>query len=112
MVRPAAILVLVFLLAACEEAIKSSPARALSADVVYTNGRIYTVNGDTAWAEAVAIRDGRFVIVGTAADAMAVVDESTSVVDLEGRFVMPGLIDPHTHMFEDYHNQNFAFGTG
>ena len=41
------------------------------ADTVYANGRIYTVDEDQPWAEAVAIRDGRFIIVGSAPGAMA-----------------------------------------
>ena len=35
------------------------------ADTIYTNGKIYTVNEDQAWAEAVAIKEGKFLLVGT-----------------------------------------------
>ena len=100
----------VLVVSACSRDDASPAASAEVADSVYTNGRIYTVEGDAEWAEAVAIKDGKFMVVGSADDAAAVIGDSTNVVDLEGRFVMPGLIDPHTHMFEDYHNQNFAFG--
>ena len=91
-----------------EGAPPSSPAAV--ADTVYTNGRIYTVDGATEWADAVAIKDGKFIVVGSNDDVATVTGDTTVVVDLDGRFAMPGLIDPHTHMFEDYHNQNFAFG--
>lgn len=67
------------------------------ADVVYTNGRIYTVNEAQPWAEAVAIKDGKFFVVGSHADAEAVTGNGTEVVDLGGAFAMPGLIDIHTH---------------
>ncbi|MEE9575914.1 MAG: hypothetical protein V3W35_00780, partial [Gemmatimonadota bacterium] len=67
------------------------------ADVVYTNGRIYTVNEAQPWAEAVAIKDGKFIVVGSQADAEAVTGDGTDVVDLGGAFAMPGLIDIHTH---------------
>jgi len=73
--------------------------RDADADVVYTNGRIYTVDESQAWADAVAIRDGQFVVVGSAAEAEAVTGETTTVVDLEGRFAMPGIFDLHTHPF-------------
>ena len=52
------------------------------ADVVYTNGKIYTVDEDQPWAEAVAIDDGKFLVVGSNADVKAVTDEDTEVVDL------------------------------
>ncbi len=67
------------------------------ADTVYTNGRIYTVNEAQPWAEAVAIKDGKFLVVGSNAEVDAATDNNTEVVDLEGRFAMPGLIDIHTH---------------
>lgn len=67
------------------------------ADTVYTNGSIYTVNEAQPWAEAVAIKDGRFLVVGSVADAEAVTDEGTDVIDLQGGFVMPGIGDTHIH---------------
>lgn len=69
------------------------------AELVYTNGRIYTANEGQPWASAVAIKDGRFVVVGSAADVEVVTGESTTVVDLGGRFVMPGVFDLHAHPF-------------
>lgn len=68
-----------------------------SADVIYTNGRIYTVNDAQPWVEAVAIKDGRFLVVGSNADVAAVTGDGTEVVDLDGAFVMPGIVDIHTH---------------
>ena len=69
-----------------------------SADVVYNNGRIYTVNEAQPWAEAVAIKDGTFLVVGSNADVESVTGEGTEVVDLGGRMAMPGLIDVHQHV--------------
>lgn len=68
-----------------------------AADVVYTNGRIYTVNEAQPWAEAVAIKDGTFLIVGSNADVEAAIGEGTEVVDLGGGFAMPGIGDTHVH---------------
>jgi len=68
-----------------------------SADTVYTNGKIYTVNESHPWVEAVAIKNGKFLVVGSAADVDAVTGEGTSVIDLQGGFAMPGIGDVHMH---------------
>lgn len=67
------------------------------ADTVYTNGKIYTVNEAQPWAQAVAIKDGKFLVVGSIADIEAVTGENTEVVDLGGAFAMPGIGDTHIH---------------
>ncbi len=69
------------------------------ADFAYTNGRIYTVNEAQPWAEAVAIKDGRFLVVGSEPDVEAVTGNGTEIVDLNGQFVLPGIFDLHTHPF-------------
>ena len=77
----------------------ATDAGGVVADTVYTNGKIYTVNNAQPWAEAVAIRDGKFLTVGTAAEIAAVTGEGTEVIDMEGRFAMPGIFDLHSHPF-------------
>jgi hypothetical protein len=67
------------------------------ADTVYTNGKIYTVDPAQAWAESVAIKDGKFLVVGSAAEVEAVTGKETEVVDLAGAFAMPGIGDTHIH---------------
>src|SRR5262245_3989322 len=67
------------------------------ADVVYRNGEIYTVDAARSWAQAVAIRDGRFVFVGADRDVAPFIGPSTKVVDLGGKFVLPGFVDSHVH---------------
>ena len=67
------------------------------ADTAYTNGKIYTVDEPQPWAEAVAIKDGKFVVVGSNADVEAVTGDGTEVFDLGGGFAMPGTGDPHIH---------------
>ena len=69
------------------------------ADTVYTNGKIYTVNEAQPWADAVAIKDGKFIVVGSNADVNTVTGDGTMVVDLGGKFAMPGMIDLHSHPF-------------
>lgn len=68
-----------------------------TADTAYINGKIYTVDATKPWAEAVAIKDGKFIAVGSNDDVAAVTTEDTKVVDLDGRFAMPGIGDPHIH---------------
>jgi hypothetical protein len=75
----------------------TAESRSEVADTIYTHGKIYTVNEAHPWAEAVAIKDGKFLVVGSNAEVQAVTGESTEIVDLEGRFVMPGIGDSHIH---------------
>ena len=101
------IIVAALVLAACspagneptsEPVVESAPAEpSVVADTVSRNGKIYTVNTEQPWAEAVAIKDGAFIAVGTHADVQAVSGDSTMVVDLDGRMAMPGLVDLHNH---------------
>ena len=90
------------LLVGCTQSADDTAAPAVAEpDTIYTNGRIYTVDESNAWAEAVAIKDGKFVAVGSTAEVAALGGDSTEIVDLDGQFVMPGLIDTHTHPFVD-----------
>jgi predicted amidohydrolase YtcJ len=68
------------------------------AERLLTNGRIYTLGRQAAWAEALLARDGRVVAVGEAAAARAAAGPDPEVLDLGGRLVLPGLIDPHNHL--------------
>jgi hypothetical protein len=72
------------------------------ADIVFTNGKIYTVNNKHSFAEAVAVKDGKFMEVGSAKDIETFVGQQTRVVDLGGAFAMPGFIDDHIHPAQPY----------
>jgi predicted amidohydrolase YtcJ len=85
----------------------SSVCTAQVADIVYTNAKIYTVNEAQPWAEAVAIKEGRFIKVGTVNDVKALIGDETEVVDLRGGFAMPGIVDMHAHPFS-----GIEMGTG
>ncbi|MEP7306730.1 MAG: amidohydrolase [Acidobacteriota bacterium] len=73
------------------------PAAAQSADVVLVNGKILTVDRQFSTREALAIRDGRVAAVGSSADVRTLAGPQTRVIDLQGRTVIPGLIDSHLH---------------
>ena len=83
------------LLAGCGPRPDSSPG--MAADLVLIGGRFHTVDDRQPWAEAVAIAGDRFVYVGDSPGARAFVGDSTRTVELDGRLVLPGLIDGHTH---------------
>jgi len=65
--------------------------------MVVVNGKIITVDRGDSLAEAVAIKGGRFVAVGSSKEIRALAGKGTEVLDLEGRTAMPGIIDSHTH---------------
>lgn len=69
------------------------------ADLVLTNGKIYTMDGSMGEAETAVIKDGRFLYIGRADDPAYkdFVCKNTRVVDLSGKTVIPGIIDSHIH---------------
>jgi hypothetical protein len=69
------------------------------ADLVLTNGIIHTVDPEAPLAQAMAVLDGEIRAVGTAEHVDAWRGPDTTVIDLEGRAVIPGLIDAHAHVF-------------
>lgn len=71
---------------------------ALAPELILVNGRIHTIDDRTPSATAVAIRDGRFVAVGSDDEIRALAGEATQIEDLQGAAVVPGLIDAHNHL--------------
>ncbi|MFL6604156.1 MAG: amidohydrolase [Steroidobacteraceae bacterium] len=67
------------------------------ADVVMTDGKIYTVDASHSIATALAVKGGRMAFVGSAADAKRWIGPATQVESLGGRLVLPGLVDAHMH---------------
>ena len=69
------------------------------ADLVLTNGRIYTGDAKLPWASAVVIRGETIVaVVATDADLKSFIGPKTRVIDLRGQFAMPGFNDAHVHL--------------
>jgi hypothetical protein len=68
------------------------------ADLIIRNGKILTLDEGQATASAVAVRDGKFVRVGTEKEVMAYKGPQTQVIDAGGRRVVPGLNDSHIHV--------------
>jgi len=88
--------------AAAMAAIAGSGGRALAAsetaDIIFHNGPIYPMSAPGAKAEAVAVASGKIIAVGSEADVMAFGRPATERVDLKGRTLLPGFIDPHNHV--------------
>jgi predicted amidohydrolase YtcJ len=69
-----------------------------NADLVLTNGTIYTVDNARPHASALAVRGGRVLFVGSDAEARVLAGPSTQVIDLHGATVVPGIVDAHAHL--------------
>ena len=67
-------------------------------DLIIYNANIYTVDNDFTVAESAAIKNGKFVAIGSDRDIMENY-RADRIIDMEGRFVYPGLIDPHCHFY-------------
>lgn len=74
---------------------------ALTADLLLINGRVHTMDAHDTVAQAVAVRDGKIVAVGTTAAVERLAGPAAQVIDLDGRTVLPGLTDCHVHLASD-----------
>jgi len=68
------------------------------ATTVFTGGTVLTVDDDFSEAEAIAIHGNRILAVGTNAEVRKAAGDGAKIIDLEGKTVLPGFIDPHTHV--------------
>ncbi len=68
------------------------------ADTIFYGGDIRTINDAQPTAEAVAVKDGKILFVGNKTDAWTFKNDQTKLVDLKGKTLLPGFIDPHTHL--------------
>ncbi|HGM7028673.1 amidohydrolase [Serratia liquefaciens] len=77
-----------------------------SASLIITNGKFHTVDREAPTAQAVAIRDGKFLAVGSENDVMQHAGPETQVIDLRGHTAVPGLNDSHLHLIRGGLNYN------
>src|SRR5688500_6015183 len=73
------------------------PDAALAPDLVLINGTVYTIDETLPRAEAFAVRQGKFVAVGTSDQVRKLIGPKTQVIDATGKTIVPGFIDAHTH---------------
>ena len=90
-IRALVMLLLSLVLSQCSPA----PPDVLAPDRVLHNGKIVTVDGDFSIAQAVAIKDGHFLAVGSNSEILSLAGAATEILDLEGKTVLPGLHDSH-----------------
>src|SRR5882672_4592654 len=80
-------------------AIFFSGSALLGSDTVLVHGHIYTGNPKAPWAQALAITGTRIDAVGTDQEILSRKSAKAEVIDLQGRTVVPGFSDDHTHMW-------------
>jgi predicted amidohydrolase YtcJ len=90
MIRPFLLLAVIVLFSFCNSKTK--------VDSLFVNGTIYTVDSAFSKTEAVAVKDGKIVATGTAAELQQQY-EAKETVDLQGKFMYPGFIDAHAHFY-------------
>jgi predicted amidohydrolase YtcJ len=78
------------------------------ATLILRNGRVFTVDEKNPWAEAIAVRDDRIILVGDNDDADQLCGDDTVVIDAKGRLVLPGFIDGHIHTSMAYQEAFWA----
>lgn len=76
------------------------PQVTASGNLALLNGKIYTVNAQQSWAEAVVVNNEEIVFVGSSNEAANHINKNTQVIDLKGKLVLPGIHDTHTHPLE------------
>ena len=83
--------------AGCNAANTTTPSTD-TADAIYFGGDIITMEGDSAnYTEAIAVKDGKIIFVGSKSDVEKLKGDSTVMNDLHGKTMLPGFIDPHSH---------------
>lgn len=89
--------------ASCSKA--PSPPKTLMPDVIYHGGKIVTVNERFDIVQALAVREGKIIAVGTDAEVRALAGPETRLVDFKGQTVLPGFNDTHVHFWQSGFNE-------
>ena len=84
-----------FIVVFCASALTAATAAAQEIETILVNGKILTVDPQSSIRSALAIREGRIAALGTDADIRRLAGPRTRTIDLQGRTVIPGLIDSH-----------------
>jgi hypothetical protein len=89
------LVVLIGLLAFCQ-----SGPRKTKADLVLMGGTVWTGEEGLPWAEAVAVKEGEIIGVGSNGEISKLIGRKTQVIDLKKKLLLPGFIDSHTHFLD------------
>jgi predicted amidohydrolase YtcJ len=102
------VLLLVLLILSTGQAFaQNGRGKVIFADAVYHNGKVVTVDGRFSVAEAIAIYRDKVLAVGSNSEILDLAGPNTRRVDLQGKMILPGFIDTHSHLF-DYAPANWA----
>jgi predicted amidohydrolase YtcJ len=100
-------------IAGCASEQPRTVARALApgefADTILTNGKVVTVDERFSIAQALAVKSGRVLAVGSSTDIAKLAGSGTQTIDLKGRTVIPGLIDNHAHWIRAAEHDELRF---
>ena len=91
--------ILVLIAAAALLCIITASGQVETADLVFKNGQIYTVNEGQPLAEAIAVKGSRIIFVGSNSNVRQYEGKATRIVDLKGKTVVPGMTDSHYHLY-------------
>lgn len=69
-----------------------------TADIVFKNGAVYTVDAAKTWAQSLAIKKQKIIYVGTNSGVQRFISNNTKIINLQGKMVLPGFIDSHVHL--------------
>jgi predicted amidohydrolase YtcJ len=96
-------LALLVVLVGCARAPLGHPLRDVDPDhlTLYHNGTVITMEDDLPIAEAIAIRGERIAAVGSSEDILGLQESDSLLINLNGRTLMPGFVDAHTHILND-----------
>ena len=95
--KTASLILFTLLISACDSSSVHKKVSIDTADMLLVNGKIYTLNAKQPWAEAVAIKDGKYLYVGDMKAAEQYRGKRTQLFDLQGKMAMPGINDAHQH---------------
>jgi predicted amidohydrolase YtcJ len=90
-------LISAFLLVCCSALGTAKPEKA---DLVITNARVYTVNSNQPWAEAIAVQAGKILAVGNNGTVQKLIGPNTRVIDAQQHLVLPAFTDCHVHFMD------------
>jgi len=77
-----------------------------SANIIFHNGHIITMDTDNPIAEAIAVTDGIIIAVGKNEEVISLAGDDAVMIDLNGKTLMPGFVDAHNHLIEA-HEKDF-----
>ena len=92
------ILGVILVMIAFLDAVRAQEGESLAPDVIFVQGKIVTVNHDFEVVEAIAVKSGRVIAIGTNQQIKRLSSPTTRVVDLRGKTVLPGFNDNHIHI--------------